>query len=210
MYYKDNMFSTVIQAGGASTRMGRNKATMPVGGQPLIQYAIDRLSPISTEMLIIARDPSAFNDLKLPVKPDILADRGALGGLLSALTYSRHEMVISAACDMPFLSAKLFSHMAAILTTSGADVVIPYSEKGPEPMHALYRRVTCLPAVETALKQGQTRLVEWHAKVQVTKIPVEEVRKIVPDLSCFFNLNLPEDVVVAEQMLSNLKLDEKS
>jgi len=45
--------TSIILAGGKSSRFGRNKALQTIGGKILVQYVVDRLAPLSTEIIIV-------------------------------------------------------------------------------------------------------------------------------------------------------------
>jgi molybdopterin-guanine dinucleotide biosynthesis protein A len=62
---------------------------------------------------------------------------------------------------MPFASRTLFEHMHALLIEEAVDVVIPQSEEGLEPLHAVYRRATCVPAIEAAIETDQWKVIAW-------------------------------------------------
>jgi molybdopterin-guanine dinucleotide biosynthesis protein A len=73
-----------------------------------------------------------------------------------------------------------------------------------EPLHAIYRRETCLPLVEAALDANQWKLISWfdHAKVRVLKL--EEIARLDPKGLAFWNLNTPEDLRQAEERARKL------
>jgi molybdopterin-guanine dinucleotide biosynthesis protein A len=193
------MLSVVIQAGGQSTRMGENKALKRFLDRPLIERVIERLAPIADELLITTNEPDAFSFLGIPRFADVRPGRGALGGLYTALASARHANVAVVACDMPFASAALLAAASAILDQEAADVVVAETPEGFEPLHAVYRRETCLPAVESALEAEQWRVIAWFAKVKVRKLTAEELSRYDPDHLAFWNLNTPEDFAEAER-----------
>ncbi|MBC8336692.1 MAG: molybdenum cofactor guanylyltransferase [Anaerolineales bacterium] len=192
------MLTLAIQAGGKSSRMGQDKALMPFRGRPLIQTVMDRLAPIADEILITTNNPDDYRFLDLPLFRDIRPDRGALGGLYTALSSAKGDLVAVVACDMPFASRPLFDTASKLIVESGADVVIPQTEHGYEPLHALYRRETCLPAIEAALDADQWKVISWFDQVKVRALSVEETAAFNPDGLTFWNLNTPEDFVKAE------------
>src|SRR5512146_910628 len=169
------MLSVVIQAGGQSTRMGENKALKPFLGRPLIQRVIDRLSSAADELLVTTNQPADFAFLSLPLVPDLKPGRGPLGGLYTALASAHYPYVGVVACDMPFCSGELLGASAAILEQEAADVVIAETPEGYEPMHAVYRRDTCLPAIEAAITADQWRVISWFPQVTVRKLTAAEL-----------------------------------
>lgn len=192
------MLSVAIQAGGESRRMGQDKALMPFLGQPLIARVVKRLTPIADEVIVTTNRPADYAFLALPLFSDSHPGRGALGGLHTALFSARHPLVAVVACDMPFVSPNLLAFQARLLEAEGADVVIPFLPEGYEPLHAVYRRETCLPAVEWALANEQWKLIAWFSKVKVRTLTAEECRQYDPAGLAFANINTPQELAEAE------------
>ncbi|GAB4433589.1 MAG: hypothetical protein Kow002_21020 [Anaerolineales bacterium] len=179
--------------------MGQDKALMPFLGRPLIQRVVDRLTPIADEIIVTTNAPDSYRFLGLPLHSDLIPGRGALGGLYTALSSAKHATVAVLACDMPFASATLIEAMNRLLVREDADVVIPDSGGGLEPMHAVYRRETCIPAVKAAIDADKWKLISWFEDVKVRVFTPEEVAPYNPDGLTFWNLNTPEEFAQAEQ-----------
>ncbi len=192
------MLSIAIQAGGESRRMGRDKALMPFLGRPLIQQVIERLTPIADEVLVTTNRPEDYRFLKLPLFRDLKPGRGALGGLYTALSSATCGAVAVVACDMPFASRALIETASRLLVEEDADVVIPDSGGGLEPLHAVYRREVCLPVIESAIEADKWRLISWFPGVKVRILPPDEIRLHDPLGLAFWNLNTPEEFSEAE------------
>lgn len=190
--------SVVIQAGGESRRMGRDKALAPFLGEPLIQRVCDRMVGLGDELIVTANHPGAFVFLKLPFFADLVPDRGALGGLYTALSQARNPLVAVVACDMPFANPDLIRF--ACEQIDRADVAIPENTGGLEPLHAVYRRETCLPAVRAALEAGCWRVDSWFEKVQVRILKRTEYAHLDREAVTFLNVNTPEELTLAEAL----------
>ena len=203
------MLSLVIQAGGQSSRMGEDKALKPFLGRPLIQRVVDRLRPIADELIVTTNRPEDYAFFQLPLQTDLKPDRGALGGLYTAIASATHPLVAVIACDMPFASAKLIETAASIMVQEEADVVIArvISEEesgkksgGYEPLHAVYRRETCLPAIEEAINADQWKVIVWFPQVKVRELTPDEISISDPDGLAFWNVNTPEEFAKAETL----------
>jgi len=195
------MLSIVIQAGGESRRMGQDKALMPFLGRPLIQRVVDRLAPITDEILVTTNNPDDYRFLGLLLFRDLKPGRGALGGLYTALSSATGEAVAVVACDMPFASATLIEVAHRLLVEEDADVVIPDSGNGNlEPLHTVYRRETCVTAIEAAIKADKWRLISWFPQVKVRILQPDEVNLYDPAGLAFWNLNTPEEFAEAEEV----------
>lgn len=203
------MLTVCIQAGGRSSRMGEDKALKPFLGRPLIQRVVDRLAPAADELLVTTHRPESYHFLGLRLLPDIRPDRGALGGLYTAVASAAHPTVAVVACDMPFASAALLEAAARLLIEEEADVVIPKSEEGYEPLHAVYRRATCLPAIEAALDADLWKVIAWFPQVKVRVLTNEELNSLDPDRLAFWNVNTPEEFAKAE-MIANKSIEEET
>jgi molybdopterin-guanine dinucleotide biosynthesis protein A len=193
------MLSIVIQAGGMSARMGEDKALKPFLGRPLIQRVVDRLTPIADELIVTTNRPAEYEFLNLRLVADLKPGRGALGGLYTAIASATSPLVAVAACDMPFASQIFFEGARRLMVEEEADVVIAKTEEGYEPLHALYRRETCLPAIESAINADQWKVISWFPKVKVRTLTSDEVRSFDPSGLCFWNLNTPEEFIEAEK-----------
>ena len=193
------VITVAIQAGGASSRMGQDKALLPFLGKPLILRIVQRISPIANEIIITTNFPANYTFLGLPLYPDVLPGRGALGGLYTAMVFAQFPLVAVVACDMPFVNPSLLAALCDRLEETNADVVLPQTDHGLEPLHAVYRRETCLPVVKAALDRGEWRLISWLSSVKFTKFSLDEVRLYDPDGMAFRNLNTLEEFQEAEE-----------
>jgi molybdopterin-guanine dinucleotide biosynthesis protein A len=194
------MLTIVIQAGGESRRMGQDKALLPFLGQPLIQRVAAKMASLADEVLVTTNRPDDYAFLGLRLGSDLRPGRGALGGLYTALSLASQPVVGIVACDMPFASASLLAHQVELLETEAADVVIPLLEGGYEPLHAVYRRETCLPAVEWALDHDLWKLIAWFPRVKVRTVSLEECRQYDPTGLTFANINTPQELAEAEEL----------
>lgn len=193
------MLSVVVQAGGQSTRMGENKALKLFLGRPLIQRVVERLAPVADELLVTANQPADYAFLRLPLFPDLKPGRGPLGGLYTALVSAKNPVVAVVACDMPFASAPLLVAAASLLVQEEADVVIAETAEGFEPLHAVYRRDTCVALVESAIEADQWRMVAWFPQAKVRSLTPDELARYDPDGLAFWNVNTQEEFAEAER-----------
>jgi molybdopterin-guanine dinucleotide biosynthesis protein A len=194
------MFSLVIQAGGQSVRMGEDKGLKLFLGRPLIQRVIDRLAPLADEVIVTTNHPNDYAFLGLRLIPDQVPGRGALGGLYTAIVSAGSQIVAVVACDMPFASAALLKTATRILIEEEADVVIPRTGEGYEPFHAVYRRATCLPAIQSAIEANLWKAIAWFPQVKIRELTHAEVTAVDPAERAFWNVNTPEEFTEAERL----------
>ena len=180
--------------------MGEDKALKTFLGRPLIQRVVERLSPVADELIVTTNRPEEYSFLGLPLFSDLKPGRGALGGLYTAIASATNPVVAVVACDMPFASPTLFQAANKILVDEEVDVVIAKGEEGYEPLHAVYRRETCLPAIEAAIDADQWKVVAWFPQVKVRLLTPEEHKRYDPPGLAFWNVNTPEEFTKAEEI----------
>lgn len=200
------MISVAIQAGGESRRMGRDKAFLPFLGETLLERVINRVAPLADELLVTTNHPERYLDFGVPLFQDVLPGRGALGGLLTAHSVAQFPILIVVACDMPFVNPDILTAASDRLHSQKADVVIPQLKQGYEPFHAVYRRETCLPAIQKALDLGERRLISWFPLVNVVPLVEEDLLQYDPSLVAFWNVNTKDDLKRAEKFAREIDL----
>ncbi len=192
------MLTLAIQAGGKSSRMGQDKALLDFGGQSLIQHVLNRLDSLAQETIITTNHAAGYRFLGLPLVPDMIPGRGALGGLYTALNAASHPLVAVVACDMPFASREILAACRDLLRADPAlDAVIPATKHGLEPLHAVYRRETCLPAVKAAIAAGKWKMISWHGDANVRVLSPDETAVQDQHGLGFWNVNTLEDFASA-------------
>ena len=197
------MLTVCIQAGGQSSRMGEDKALKPFLGRPLIQRVVERVAPVAEEIVVTTNRPDDYRFLDLRLVSDLKPGRGALGGLYTAIASASQPLVGVVACDMPFASADLLHAASRLLVEEEADVVIAKSNAGYEPLHAVYRRETCLPAIEAAIEGDQWKVIAWFPQVKVRILTQQEIRSYDPSGLAFWNVNTPEEFAEAEKIATS-------
>ena len=190
----------VIQAGGQSSRMGRDKGLLPFQGTTLIQYILGQLNRIGDETLIISNRPGDYENFGPTVYSDVIRDCGALGGIYSAVFYAKHDVCAILACDMPFINIPLLHHL--INLAPGYDVIIPRLEPNEytEPFRTVYRKKTCLPVIKRQLDAGELKVSEFFDDVKIRYVEKEELQRFDKNLISFTNINTPDDLESAEKL----------
>ncbi len=204
--------SIVILAGGASRRMGRDKAWLEIDGAPLIERVIHRLLPIAAEFVISTNSPERFAHLAhgLPIPlitvSDRFTDAGPLAGLHAGLSAIKTEWAFAVATDMPFVNPHVIREMRML--ASGHDAVVPRLTSAgnagpePEPLHALYH-ARCLQPIEDRLIAGERRLVSFFPYINVMYAGDDLIRPSDPHYLSFMNINTPEEWNKALALLAN-------
>lgn len=194
------MLTIAIQAGGASSRMGKDKGLMIFNGLPLVQRLVERTAALADHCMIITNQPTDYRLFPTPKVADVLPGRGALGGLYTALSAANTDFVAVIACDMPFASAALLAYQYHLIQQEDADAVIPRVNGKYEPFHAVYRREPCLTYIKKAIDADQWKAISWIDQVRVREVSTEEVRTFDSHGITFTNVNTPTEFKIAESL----------
>ncbi len=161
---------------------------------------LESLRPLVDEAVLLTNDAdlAQVGDVRLVLDPAPHA--GVLPALAAGLEAATGDVCLAVACDMPFVSGSLFRYLLALLTSAGADVVIPRTGGLLEPMHAVYRRLTVLPAIRAALTRGEQRMISYFRDVRVREVGEDECRAHDPRGLAFFNVNTPDDLAEARRL----------
>ena len=180
----------IILAGGASTRMGSDKAFLPWGNTTMIEHVLNTISPLVDEIIVAVDDALRFKSLGVRVVEDIVPGAHALGGIYSGLQAASFSRCFVCACDMPFLDKRLIRFLAE--QDQSFEIVIPMTKQGLEPLHAVYAR-SVLSVIKKELQRGA-----WDVKALVSKVHSLIVRQEVislydPEELSSVNINTQEE-----------------
>jgi len=194
----------VILSGGLNTRFsGKNKAFVSVGGRLIIDRLLEVFSELFDDLILVTNHPEEFLQWDLTIVTDIFDLRSSLTGIHTGLFYSNNPYAFFSACDTPFLNKDLVGILIEQIEPK-IDIIMPQTAAGFEPLCAIYSK-RCLKPAEDHLKARKLK-IQWALRSSRTKIiPEKELRKVDPELRSFFNINTPQDLARAEEMVSKGK-----
>lgn len=180
-----------ILLGGASSRMGTDKARLELDGKQFVEHIAEALSQIVRKTCVVGANDKNV-DWQLPNVPDIYPKWGALGGLHAALASCQAEFAAIVACDLPFVTGELFVRLASL--SEGFDSVVPIQADGRlQPLCALYRPAKCLPAAQILIEGGERRPRALLDRIQTRLVPSKELQSLANANLFFMNINTRED-----------------
>jgi len=195
--------TSIVLAGGRSSRFGKEKHTEMVAGKSLIERTISHLSSLSAEILIVISNrqsrPSFSSYAEAKIVVDLYPGKGALGGIYTGLVYSTSFHNLAVACDMPFLNLDLLRYMIDL--SPDFDVVMPRIGELKEPLHTVYTK-NCLLPMERLLNEGNLKITDLLDLVRVRYVEKGEIDRFDPEHLSFFNINTRADLERARMLAS--------
>jgi len=182
-----------VLAGGKSSRMGRDKAFIQVGGAPIIQRTIGLLKKIFEEIIIVTNTPAdyALYEKDSRIVTDIIKDIGPLGGIHSALSYTSKRSVFFVACDMPFLHNDMVVRQLELFNKTVCDAFLPKIGNFIEPLHAVYRKELKDKLFSFIKSSNDHSIRGWLKTVNTAYFDIEDNPG---NRSVFKNMNTPGDL----------------
>ena len=209
----EKKLSVAILAGGKSSRMGTDKALLFIEGKTMIEHIIAQVKDIGDEVIVITNTPERYKFLGLPLFADVIPDKGALGGLYTAIDAASHPYTLILACDMPFVNRDLLNHLKSLM--SECDAVVPkiFPPEGEkkksgtaEPLRAIYSKA-CLAPIRKCIDDDNLKMIAFFRDIKLRWVDEDEIRKFDPELVTFMNANTPEEFEVVKGMMRGGKGD---
>jgi molybdopterin-guanine dinucleotide biosynthesis protein A len=193
-----------LQAGGGSTRFGTDKAVVELAGKTMLQRSGELLASVCDEVTIIARQ-GKYSNAGWTVLADRWPGEGPLGGILTALqTMENPEggpaWALMISCDMPFLSREFLAFLWSRATESKAQVVVPQSANGLEPLCACWR-ASAQAGVQAAFDSGVRKVTEAMKRLRLEVLDEPAWKRFDTEGRLFWNMNTPEDFAEARRIL---------
>ncbi|MEQ8318649.1 MAG: molybdenum cofactor guanylyltransferase MobA [Rhodospirillales bacterium] len=194
----------VLLAGGLARRMGGgDKPMRELGGKPILERIIERVRPQVHHLILNANgDPARFESYDLPVVADVIdGHQGPLAGILTALEWAAEnvpecEHVISFATDAPFLPLDLVARLMGPVTAGDAPLSCAVTGERTHPVFGVWP-VALRGALRKAMIEEEMRKIDkWTERIGIVHVPFE-----VEPVDPFFNVNRPENLEEAEQLL---------
>ncbi|WCK52434.1 molybdenum cofactor guanylyltransferase [Aneurinibacillus sp. Ricciae_BoGa-3] len=180
----------VVLAGGQSSRMGRPKELLEVGGQTIIESTTRLLLEVAGTCMVISNHKDRLPRLpdSIPVYQDDTPGLGPLGGLLTAMRRTSEGLLLVVACDMPALHASVLHLLVREAQSADSDVILPVWNGKAHPLCAVYCNGMD-PLVLRLLGQEKRKMFDLLSQVRVKQLDVSAQF----DKDVFFNMNTPAD-----------------
>jgi molybdopterin-guanine dinucleotide biosynthesis protein A len=154
-----------VLAGGRSSRMGRDKAAVPLAGRPLLDHMLGKLEALGLKARVAGLRETAGS--RAEVMADAYPGCGPLSGMETALRHSRSELVLVLGVDLPLLEIEFLAWLLERAASTGAVATIPKLLGEPQPLCGVYRR-ELLPWVTDALQAGDYKVMRMIERTAAT------------------------------------------
>ncbi|MGD8256883.1 MAG: molybdenum cofactor guanylyltransferase [Desulfobacterales bacterium] len=195
-------YTGVILSGGLNTRFsGKEKAFIQIGGKRILDRLYRIFSDLFDEIILVTNEPLKYIEWDLNIVTDLFSSRSSLTGIHAGLFYMKNPFGFFSACDTPFLKKEVVETIVGYID-SNVDLVMPETSSGMEPLCAVYSK-RCLKTAEDHLRQNKYKIQLALRKKRIKKIPESVLQAKDPGLVSFFNINTPQDLNRAEEIMQH-------
>jgi len=180
----------IILAGGKSSRMGEDKGLVLLNGKPMIQYVIEALKEVVSNIIIISNNAS-YNKFCVPVYSDLIKDKGPVGGIYTGLYHSTTELNFCISCDVPMISSDFIFWL---LNKSGnASITLPMYKDKVHQMIGVYSKQVLSNFKESTEKE-HLKLSQVNKDMACEIIDIEKEYANFDEL-IFSNINTKNELI---------------
>lgn len=190
-------FTVIILAGGKSTRMGQNKALLPIGNDTEIAHLVKLAKKITKHIIVVTNEFQSFTTLNVKLVADLRKNMGPLAGIEAGLTATTTDLNLILACDMPFINVEIA--LEIMKYAESYDAVIPMINGQRHPLFAAYHK-NCLPHVIKTLDEQDRKIVFLLDKLNTKWLTEHELHHA--DSNIFFNMNTVEEYQWAKKQFT--------
>ena len=183
--------TTIVLAGGKSTRMGRDKALIPIGGVPMLQLICSIAEACTDKVYIVTPWPERYQKLLTPQSQFIREvplpgetgneprTHGPLVGFMQGLAAVDTNWVLLLACDLPNLRVEILQNWISQLETIPENKMAALVQNNHkwQPLCGFYRR-RCLPELTQYIKQGGRSFQQWLKPDSVHILPLLDTQML--------------------------------
>jgi molybdenum cofactor guanylyltransferase len=198
-----------VQAGGGSTRFGRDKALVQLAGQTMLARTVELVASVCDSVQIVA-PTGKYTHPGATLLADRYPGEGPLGGILTALlamqlasTTQSWALIVS--CDMPFLSEDFLAFLGARASQGKSQVLVPESFSGLEPLCACWH-ASAFPSVQAAFDSGVRKVTEVMKRLPMEVLDESVWKRFDTEGRLFWNINTPEDFEWARRILEKAQV----
>jgi molybdenum cofactor guanylyltransferase len=196
--------SGYILAGGASSRFGRDKALVEIGGLPMVARVIRLLQSVSRNVKLVV-PPVRYTGYGVEIVADQWPGEGPLGGIITALedatrSAAKSEWNLILSCDMPFLTKDWLTFLVKRAEASAAEVILPRSTSGLEPLCACYR-TDGAAKLRAAFESGIRKVTDGLKHVTTEVLDEADWKRFDSAERLFWNMNTTADYEAAKRIL---------
>jgi molybdopterin-guanine dinucleotide biosynthesis protein A len=192
-----------VLAGGGSTRFGRDKALVELGGLPMLGRMIALLQNAANNVKVVGA-PEKYARFEREMVVDQWPGEGPLGGIITALENSqksaaRTEWNVIVSCDMPFLTREWMAFLVERAVNSGAQVVLAHSAHGSEPLCACWR-TDAAETLRAAFESGVRKVTAGVALLRSEVLDEPVWKRFDSAGRLFWNMNTAADYEEARRV----------
>ena len=184
--------SAYILCGGKSSRMGEEKGLVEFQGKPFVQWILEAVSPLVANPVLVTKNP-AYGSFQLEMIPDVIEDKGPVGGIYTALAHSKSDSVLVLSCDIPKITTEVVSLLLEKAQQEPAKITFLSDGSNDYPLIGVYPR-QCMESFRIATEKDELKL-----RRLVESLPHQRIELNSKGTASLQNINTKTDLIALSQ-----------
>jgi len=177
-----------ILCGGRSSRMKTEKGLVEFHGKTFLQWILEAVYPLTENITLVTKN-KAYLKFGLPLIPDLLENKGPVGGIYTALNNSNSDINLILSCDIPKITTEIIFELIETAFKSNCDVTILTDGVYDYPLIGCYRKST-FTDFELAIFRNNLKLCALVNSLSCQKIGIDGPKK-----KALQNINTKEELL---------------
>lgn len=194
--FNNTTVTSIILAGGKSSRFGKNKALEKIHNISIIEYVYNSIKVFSDE-IIISSNTDNYNFLPARIIKDKFENIGPISGIFSSLVESRNEINLITTCDTPLLNREFFEYL--LINSQSFDISNPIHNNITEPVIGIFKK-SITPVVESFIIRGITSPPKIFNQIQNQFIEIDSSLSFFHN-EMFRSVNTRDDFNIIKEIL---------
>ena len=184
--------SAYVLCGGKSSRMGEEKGLVEFRGKAFVQWILEAVLPLVAKPVLVTKNP-AYGSFQLEIIPDVIEDKGPVGGIYTALSHAKSDSVLVLSCDIPKITTEVVAFLLEKARQKPAKITFLSDGKNDYPLIGVYPR-GCLASFKISTEKDELKLRRLVESLPHQKIELNPKRTI-----SLQNINTRSDLIALSQ-----------
>ncbi|GAA0878159.1 molybdenum cofactor guanylyltransferase [Algoriphagus jejuensis] len=168
--------------------MGEEKGLVTFQGKSFLQWILEAVFPVVKNPVLVTKNPS-YGVFQLQMLPDLIEDKGPVGGIFTALAHADSDLVLILSCDIPKITAEVVCFLLDKARHEPTRITFLSDGKNDYPLIGVYPQ-SCLPFFQKSVLNGELKLRQL-----VESLPHQRVELNSDGISSIQNINTKTELI---------------
>ena len=172
--------------------MGEEKGLVEFQGKAFVQWILEAVFPFVANPVLVTKNPD-YGSFRLEMIPDVIEDKGPVGGIYTALSHTKSDSLLVLSCDIPKITTDVVLFLLEKARQEPSKITFLSDGKNDYPLIGVYPR-GCLASFKISTEKDELKLRRLVESLPHQKIELNPKRTI-----SLQNINTRSDLIALSQ-----------